>query len=186
MPPLPESLSNEPPTITAPGLRMKPRPGPSPIPSATTGNQPAGEAPTPPPPLPEDPIDAQGIPSGDKPLGATGKAGPATFRHIARGFVTTASMAINHRLAPDYGTQEAQELWIATEEESALIGDSAAAYAARKGLTTMTPETAELITMAAGIAGYLMKNLMAALYMRMRDRRHSKGAPLEAPEPEQQ
>lgn len=180
-PQTPASSSSEPSPITAPGLRMKPRPTPGPIPSATDQ-----QTSTPPPPH-VDPIDAAGsIHSGDS--GPAKTVGASAFRDIARGLITTITLGINQRLAPTKSPDiRAAQVWRATEAEAAQIGDPLVSMAARRGMTAGgDSDTADLVMMALGIGGYLLKNLSTMIYLGLAARRRTRaaGADLAPPEAE--
>lgn len=113
----------------------------------------------------------EGVPN---PLQARGRA--KAFAKLAAAAVMAVSGLLNERLALD----EEDETWLADEHDTKAIGDPAGRLVARKMPLpegTDTTDLADVIEIAIGAGGYLLKNLMArASELRERRRMLREGA----------
>lgn len=190
-PPTPESASNTPPEqqqVRAPGLRVTGRAASettsSPIPSPTTspGDDAAAES------WPADPIDhGDGTRSSgrDEPR-PTVKVDRSAVKDIARGMVASVGLFLHRHFAASDAERDS-ELWIATEADQRQIGDPAASIAARHGIPLGSggADASDIVAIAIGVAGYLVRNGQQVIAARVARRRARKaGVPAyESPEP---
>lgn len=183
----PSPSPSNPPTVTAPGLRIKTGPSSFPTPSPTTDQ---ADNPSPYSDGEPDPIDNAGIPSPDNADQAVPvKIGKRTLTGLARDIIGGASMYVHGIMARTEAAQQAG-VWIADAQDMAQIGDPLAAIAARHGApaTAGSQDTADLIAAGIGLITYLAKNIKTTLALRAAARRAAQAARagiLTDPEPAQ-
>lgn len=170
------------PNIPAPvGLRVRqparpkfPPPVP-PTPSATTEEQP--------PPSLRDPVDD--TPSSGVSVSPAKAIKGKGLKKPLRGLIKAGSLYAHRQLATSQRAVE-EEAWIATDEEQRDIADPLASIVERRGIKVSdNPDIEDAFAAAIAFAGYLIRNITAALwtaYLNHRDNtpRHTP----EAPEPE--
>lgn len=158
--------------LTGPPLGVRPTPSPTTStdqPSAT-GSEHAAAGP------PSDPLDETGTtrsaseppPADAEPL----KLGRNELRDTARGLVLAAALGLHHVLARYPAEQEAG-LWVmADEHEAAGIADPLASIARRySGGALVDATTSDLIRAGIAAAGYVAKNGVQAVRIRLALRR---------------
>lgn len=120
---------------------------PSPIPSTSPGADSGSDF------GPVDPLATGDTPSFDELPAASVKIGKKSLAEIARGAVLTASLYVHQALARTE-PEQAEDVWVARDQDQAQIGDPLASIATRRGANVLNPDVASLIESGIGLLAY--------------------------------
>jgi hypothetical protein len=122
--------------------RLQPNPIPSTSPGAGSGSD-SG---------PVDPLESGDTPFSEPPATSV-KIGKKSLAEIARGAVLTASLYVHQALARTE-PEQAEDVWVARDQDQAQIGDPLASIATRRGANVLNPDVASLIEAGIGLVAY--------------------------------